>query len=73
MNKDLPADILSNTFFLGGTGSEQGGTGCQCDMLSDNVWFTWRIPLNHSIFGEGKSDDGQMDRQTDRQTNRFSI
>ena len=26
---------------LGGTGSEQGGTGRQCYMLSENIWFTW--------------------------------
>ena len=31
---------------LGGTGSEQGGTGCQCDMLSENIWFTWSKPSN---------------------------
>ena len=24
---------------LGGTGSEQGGTGCQHDELSENIWF----------------------------------
>ena len=26
---------------LGDTGSKKGGTGCQCDMLSENIWFTW--------------------------------
>ena len=51
---------------LGGTGSEQGGTGCQCNMLSENIWFTWCTPSNYSIFREGKSDDGQTDRQTNR-------
>ena len=25
---------------LGGTGSEQGGTGCQHDELSENIWFS---------------------------------
>ena len=35
-------------------------------MLSENIWFTWCKPSNYSIFGEGKSDDGQMDKQTDR-------
>ena len=24
---------------LGATGSEQGDTGCQCDMLLENIWF----------------------------------
>ena len=32
---------------LGVTGSEQGGTGCQCDMLSENILFTWSKPSNH--------------------------
>ena len=52
---------------LGATGSEQGSTGCQCDMLSENIWFTWCKPSNYSIFGEGKGDDGQTNGQTDRQ------
>ena len=26
---------------LGVTGSEQGGTGCQHDELSENIWFAW--------------------------------
>ena len=26
---------------LGGTGSEQGGTGCQHDILSENICFAW--------------------------------
>ena len=36
-------------------------------MLSENIWFTWCKPSNYSIFGEGKSDDGQTDRETDTQ------
>ena len=36
-------------------------------MLSENMWFTWCKPSNYSIFGEGKSDDGQIDKKTDRQ------
>ena len=32
---------------VGDTGSNQGGTGCQCDMLSENIWFTWSKPSNH--------------------------
>ena len=32
---------------LGDTGSNQGGTGCQCDMLSENIWFTLSKPSNH--------------------------
>ena len=32
---------------LGDTGSKHGGTGCQCDMLSENIWFTWSKPTNH--------------------------
>ena len=55
---------------LGGTGSEQGGSGCQCDMLSENIWFTWCKPSNSSIFGEGKSDYGQTHTQTHRHTDR---
>ena len=31
-------------------------------MLSENIWFT----SNHSMFEEGKSDDVQTDRQTNR-------
>ena len=53
---------------LSGTGSEQGGTGCQHDELSENIWFAWSKPSNHWIFEEGKSDDGQIHRQTDPQT-----
>ena len=55
---------------LGGTGSEQGSSGCQCDMLSENIWFTWCKPSNSSIFGEGKSDYGQTHTQTHRHTDR---
>ena len=51
---------------LGGTWSEQGGTGCQHDELSENIWFAWSKPSNHWIFEEGKSDDGQTNPQTDR-------
>ena len=43
---------------LGDTGSKQGGTGCQCDMLSENIWFTWSKPSYYSIFGKEKSVDG---------------
>ena len=57
---------------LGDTGSKQRGTGCQCDMLTENIWFTWCKPSNYSIFGEGKSDDGQINPQTDPQTDRIS-
>ena len=32
---------------LGGTGSEQGGTGCKHDELSENIWFAWSKPSNH--------------------------
>ena len=44
---------------FGYTGSEQGGTGWQCDMLSESKWFTRSKPSYHSIFEEGKSDDAQ--------------
>ena len=57
---------------LGVTGSEQGGTGCQYDEPSENIWFAWSKPSNHWIFEEGKSDDGQTDTQTHRQTDRIS-
>ena len=52
---------------LDGTGSEQGGTGCQHDELSENIWFAWSKSSNYLIFEEGKSDDGQTDRQTEFQ------
>ena len=32
---------------LGGTGSEQGDTGCQCDMLSENIELTRSKPSNY--------------------------
>ena len=32
---------------LGVTGSEQGGTGCQHDELSENIWFACSKPSNH--------------------------
>ena len=32
---------------LDGTGSEQGGTGCQHDELSENIWFVWSRPSNY--------------------------
>ena len=32
---------------LGGTGSEQGGTGWQCDMLSENIWFVLSKASNY--------------------------
>ena len=32
---------------LGGTGSEQGGTGCQHDELSENIWFAWSKSSNN--------------------------
>ena len=32
---------------LGGTGSEQGGTGCQHDELSENIWFAWSRSSNY--------------------------
>ena len=34
-----------------GTGSEQGDIGCQCDVISENIWFTWCKPSNSSIIG----------------------
>ena len=50
----------------GGTGSEQVGTGCQHDKLSENIWFTWSKSSNYWMFEEGKSDYGQTNKQTDR-------
>ena len=72
MAKYLSVDILSNTgLYLVVLGQkEQGVTGCQCDMLSENIWFTWCKPSNSSIFGEGKSDYGQTHTQTHRHTDR---
>ena len=60
-------ELSQYTAVLVGTWSEQGISGCQCDMLSENIWFIWCKPSHYSIFGEGKSADGQMDKQTDRQ------
>ena len=48
---------------LGGTGSEQGGPGCQYDMFSEDTWFTWNKASNYCIFKERKSDDGHADGQ----------
>ena len=48
---------------LGDTGSEQGGTGCQCDVLSENLWFAW---------SKGKNVDGQMDRVSSCRLDAFS-
>ena len=36
-----------NWLVRGGTGSEQGGTGCQHDVLSENIWFAWSKSSNH--------------------------
>ena len=52
---------------LGGTGSEQGGTCCQLDELSENKWFAWSRSSNYWIVAEGKSEYGQTDTQTHRQ------
>ena len=52
---------------LGVTGSEQGGTGCQHDELSENICFTLCKPSNYSIFEEGKSDYRQTNKQINRQ------
>ena len=59
------ANIGRYWLVLGGTWSEQGDAGCQCNMLSENIWFTWCKPSNYSIFGEGKSDDRQTNPQTE--------
>ena len=40
-------------YWVRSSDSEQGGTGCQCDVLSENIWFTW---------SKGKGVDRQMDR-----------
>ena len=57
---------------LGVAGSEQGGTGCQHDELSENIWVAWPRSSNYWIFEIGKSDYGQTDRQTDTHTDRIS-
>ena len=54
--------ILRYWLVFGSTGLGQGGTGCQCDMHSENIWLTWCKPSTYSIVGEVRSDDGQMDR-----------
>ena len=36
-----------NWSVLGGTESEQGGTGCQHDELSENIWFAWSKSSNY--------------------------
>ena len=48
---------------LVGTGSEQGVSGCQCDMLPE--------PSSYSIFGEVRSDYGQTDRISYLRVNPF--
>ena len=57
--------LLRHWLVLGDNGSKPGGTGCQCDMISESILFTWCKPSNYSIFGEGKSDDRQTNKQTD--------
>ena len=52
---------------VGGTGSDQGGTGCQHVEISENILFAWSKLSNHRIFEEGKSDYGQIHRETDTQ------
>ena len=32
---------------LSGTGSEQGGTGCQHDEFSENIWVVWPRSSNY--------------------------
>ena len=61
--------ILRYWLVFGSTGLEQGGTGCQCDMLSENIWLTWCKPLNYSIF---RKEEVMTDKWTDRETNRIS-
>ena len=39
---------------LGGTWSEQGGSGCLYDMLSENIWFA--SSLNHQIIEYSKKE-----------------
>ena len=55
--------VIRGRSVLGGAGPEQGGTGCQCDMLSENIWFTWSKPSNYWISEEEISDDLQINRQ----------
>ena len=52
---------------LGGTGSEQGGTGCQHDELSKKYGLHG---LNHQIIEYSKKEKVITDRQTDKQTDR---
>ena len=61
--------ILRYWLVLGGTGSEQGGTGCQCYMLSENIWFTW---WNHQFIQYLESEKVMTDRQMDKRTDRIS-
>ena len=53
---------------LGGTGSEQGGTGCQHDELSKNIWVAWPRSSNYYSKKEKVITDKRTDRHTDRQT-----
>ena len=57
MSKDLPSDILSN----GGNGTEQGGTGCQCDMLAE------KYDLSHRIIEYSKKEKVLTDKQINGQ------
>ena len=50
---------------LGGIGSEQGGTGCQCDMLSENI-------CGLQIIQYSEKDKVIKDKWTHKQTDRIS-
>ena len=39
--------ILRYWLVLGGTGSDQGGTGCQHVEFSENILFAWSKLSNH--------------------------
>ena len=54
--------ILRYWLVFGGTGSEQGGTGCQGNMLSENTWF-----IEYS-----EKEKVLTYKRTDRQTDRIS-
>ena len=46
---------------LGVTGPEQGGTGCQHDELSENIWFATLHGLNHQIIEYSKKEKVMTD------------
>ena len=51
-----------------GTGSQQGDTGCQCDMLSENIEeFDSLYGVNYQIIQHSEEEKVMTDKQMDKQ------